>query len=201
MTGLPDLVSILRRRFVPKPKTRGDSDAAAAIQLLRGHPAEMRDLDGSRRHCRMAQARLARRATQRINMQTGRCSHCQRRASSWSRRARSRRYARAWALRCHRRERCRSAWSAVPDTCPGQVHRTVQRQVRRRPACSLPGDRPARQERPVQVIMQPPRWALGLRILRRARDYLRGQGAADPWHSAVSSAPRHRPIAPWHRRP
>jgi hypothetical protein len=30
------------------------------IQLLHGHPAEMRDLDGSRRHCRMAQARLAR---------------------------------------------------------------------------------------------------------------------------------------------
>lgn len=60
MTGLPDLISTLRRRFVPELRTRGDSDAAGAIQLLHGHPAEMRDLDGSRRHCRMAQARLAR---------------------------------------------------------------------------------------------------------------------------------------------
>jgi hypothetical protein len=60
MTGLPDLISILRRRFVPELRTRGDSDAAAAIQLLHGHPAEMRDLDGSRRHDSMVQARLAR---------------------------------------------------------------------------------------------------------------------------------------------
>ena len=60
MTGLPDLISILRRRFVPELRTRGDSDTAAAIQLLHGHPAEVRDLDGSRRHGSMAQARLAR---------------------------------------------------------------------------------------------------------------------------------------------
>jgi len=60
MVRLPDLISILRRHFIPELRTRGDSDAAAAIQLLHGHPAKMRDLDGSRRHCRMAQARLAR---------------------------------------------------------------------------------------------------------------------------------------------
>jgi hypothetical protein len=60
MTGLPDLISILRSRFVPELRIRGDSDTAAAIQHLHGHPAEMRDLDGSRRHCRIAQARLAR---------------------------------------------------------------------------------------------------------------------------------------------
>ena len=60
MTGLPDLIGILRRRFVPELRTRGGSDAAAANQLLHGHPAEMRALDGSRRHGSMAQARLAR---------------------------------------------------------------------------------------------------------------------------------------------
>jgi hypothetical protein len=38
MTGLPDLISILMRRFVPELRIRGDAHAAAAIQLLHGHP-------------------------------------------------------------------------------------------------------------------------------------------------------------------